>query len=561
MKTKQFIQPIKAAIFLIGILVIALSNLWAQANNRSGKSVIKVRAIYDDNERPVRRAEVTMQSEDLPPNNRRGVTDAKGEVIFNNVAPGSYTIIIGFAGVTNGSPGLSGKSSATVDETSRSEVTIRAKRGGALTGKITYPDGEPVIGAKVTALVKRRESGSSFLQPVTTDDRGIYRIYPLSAGEYIVSAVEEGITITELPDGGTSQSTTNMSVAAYYYGGGNGIKSAQVIQLEAGRELGDINITLTDRALFKVSGTVVGAGEPLAGASLSLSVRNDGDAENTVAVPYMGTNTQSDNKGAWSFNNVPEGNYYIEVTMEQPFNPANISSGRIARRFAWQPYPINVSNGDIDNIVVAAAQGARVNGAVVVEGDKPIPHGEISLRPSRGVRSQFWRDSIQFQGGSKGEFKLDGVAPGEYFFMINVWDRNYYVKSITWSDRDLLRFPLTFGEGNEFKGVRIVLATDISDAKGRLVYADNRPVAQNIILVVPVDESRWPTSNFNAGYTDRQGNFRYRGAPGEYVLIVMPRDQEPNRSPGYFQERMTNAPRVTLKPGEQDLNQIVVPAP
>lgn len=560
MKPGKFIQLTKAFLFLIGLLILVPTEAFAQSSDRQGTAVIKVRAIYDDNDRPVRRADVTMQSDSMPPIWRRGVTDANGGITFNKVVAGSYTIVVGFAGGTNGSGGVAGKSSATVAESSKSEITIRAKRGGAITGKISYPDGDPVIGAKVTALMRRGKRWTGFIQAVTTDDRGIFRIYPLDTGEYIVGAVEEGVVVTELPEGGYSQTTTNMSVAAYYYGGGNGFKSAQVIQLEAGRELSNINITLTERAVFKISGTVVGAGVPLVGAHLSLRVREESDGENPGMMQFMGTHTESDKQGAWSFSNVPEGSYYIELIREQTFRPSVSGAVRDTRRFAWQPFPVNVASGDIENIVLAASEGARVSGTVAVEGDKPVPRGEISLRPSRGVPSQFWQHRTQLEGGNKGNFKLEGIPSGEYFLMMSVWDRDIYVKSITWNDRDLMRGPLTFGEGNELKGVRITLATDISIAKGRLVYADNRPVGPNLIWVVPVDDSLWRTSNFNAGMTDKQGNFLYRGAPGEYGLIVARPGDEPGAL-DYLRQQITRAPRVSLKPGEQDLKEIVLPVP
>lgn len=358
MKTSKTIKMARITVCLIGFLILVSQEVWTQTPAATGKSMIKIRAIYEDNERPVRRAEITLQSEEMPFIWRRGVTDAKGEATINDVPAGTYTISLGFTGVMNGNFGFSSKSSATVDGSSRSEVTMRAKRGGALTGKIIYPDGEPVTSAKVTALTKRGKRWQSVLQSVSTDDRGIFRIYPLTRGEYIVSAFEEGVVITELPEGGSSHSTTNMSVSAYYYGGGHSFKSAQVIQLEAGREVGNINITLSERALYKLSGTVLGAGAPLPGASLSLRVKDDGDAENPGAAYYMGANTQSDSKGVWSFEHVPEGSYYLEMIREQSVVPGS-SSGRDTRRFAWQPYPVNVTNGDIESIVFSAEEGAR----------------------------------------------------------------------------------------------------------------------------------------------------------------------------------------------------------
>lgn len=561
MKTIKFTQPLKAALFILGLLIFVPASLRSQTDSRSGKSEVKVRAIYDDNERPVRRTEVSIHSEDVPNFSRRRITDSNGEVKFNNVPAGSFTIIIGFAGSMHGNAGFSSKGSVVVDGSTKSELTLRAKRGGALTGKITYADGELVVGARVNALTQRGKYWSRLSEPAKTDDRGIYRIYPLAEGEYKVSAYEEGQSITDLPEGGSSQTTTNYSLNPYYYGGGRGFKSAQTIHLEASREVNNIDITLAERSLYKISGTVLGAGVPLAGATLSLRIRDEGDAENPGRMFYMGTTSQADNKGVWVFADVPEGSYYLEVSSEQPIESFVSPRDRSPQRFVWQPYPIEVTNSDIANVVISAAEGGRLSGVVTVEGDKPLARGEIFLRSSGIIRPPDWRNHTALESGSKGEFTLNAIPPGDHFLLMNPWDNNYYVKSITWKNRDHFRFPFTITEGGEVKGVRIVLATDVSDAKGRLVYADSNPVVRSPILLLPVEEWRWNVTNFRFFGTDKDGRFRYKGPPGEYGVIVLSRRQEPNMTFEHFREQLRKAPRLNLKPGEQILNEIVVTPP
>jgi hypothetical protein len=70
----------------------------------------------------------------------------------------------------------------TVDGTSSAETVVSAERGGVITGKITYPDGEPAVGAQINVFMKegKRWSHAQFVSSgAQTDDRGIYRIYPL----------------------------------------------------------------------------------------------------------------------------------------------------------------------------------------------------------------------------------------------------------------------------------------------------------------------------------------------------------------------------------------------
>src|SRR6185436_6790311 len=73
-------------------------------------------------------------------------------------------------------------------------VRIQLVRGGVITGNVTNAAGEPVIGVSVRASIIRDPQGqvpktnSLYFMERQTDDRGIYRIFGLMPGTYIVSA-------------------------------------------------------------------------------------------------------------------------------------------------------------------------------------------------------------------------------------------------------------------------------------------------------------------------------------------------------------------------------------
>lgn len=185
MNTVKRIVLTMFSVSLIAVIASLSPAIIAQTGPSAGKSTVHVRAIYQDTERPVRRAEVHLFSEEVPRLSRRGVTDARGEFSFKNVPAGRYQLSVGFPG-TNGSSGFNDSVVADVDGTSTVELRVRTSRGGAITGRITYPDGEPAIGAQINVLTKR---GKHWYNPTfvsagaQTDDRGIYRIYPLAPGE------------------------------------------------------------------------------------------------------------------------------------------------------------------------------------------------------------------------------------------------------------------------------------------------------------------------------------------------------------------------------------------
>ena len=72
-------------------------------------------------------------------------------------------------------------------------VRLELIRGGVITGIVTTSSGEPVVAVRVLAYMLRDGNGQpprygGAIREQPTDDRGIYRIYGLAPGTYIVSA-------------------------------------------------------------------------------------------------------------------------------------------------------------------------------------------------------------------------------------------------------------------------------------------------------------------------------------------------------------------------------------
>ena len=71
-------------------------------------------------------------------------------------------------------------------------VTITMFKGGVINGTVTDTDGQPVVALRVRALMLRdangQQSNPSMMSERLTDDRGVYRLYGLEPGTYVVSA-------------------------------------------------------------------------------------------------------------------------------------------------------------------------------------------------------------------------------------------------------------------------------------------------------------------------------------------------------------------------------------
>src|SRR5215470_4631914 len=118
-----------------------------------------------------------------------------GSFSVEGLAPGAYTISVSTEGYIVDS-GLLNEDGKPIFYRPGDTAIIRMIKGGVITGKVTDAQGQPLIQAPVTAVRLRDERGraagavsriSRGMGSSQTDDRGIYRLYGLQPGAYVVS--------------------------------------------------------------------------------------------------------------------------------------------------------------------------------------------------------------------------------------------------------------------------------------------------------------------------------------------------------------------------------------
>ncbi|MGB9181942.1 MAG: carboxypeptidase regulatory-like domain-containing protein [Pyrinomonadaceae bacterium] len=549
--------------------VVTTTTELAPSNSAPGKSTVSGRVVYDDTGKPVRRAHVSLIGKDAPAGQRMTNADARGVFRLKNVPAGRYTFYVDAVGVYSPNPygpeeGKQNAIEVSVDGTSNVEVEVRARRGGSINGKITYTDGEPAVGLPVSLM--RREEGrilpfrNGRYGDVRTDDRGVYRVSGLPPGEYIVSASEEVERVMQRGD--SVYSYGGGSLSATYYPAATSARSASGLRVEAGREVSDINITLIERSTHKVSGTVTVKrdGTPLVRAQVMVQLKTEpGD----FADSHM--YSQTDERGYWTLEEVPDGTYIINVTPPQP--EMRGSDGRnydrayreAMGRFVAKNQDLTVAGADVSGLAIEMSEGARIRGTLRVEGDKPLPQNiYISAEAANGERVMQPSSRVE----QDNTWIVGGLPAGDNFLNVGVAGGKYYTKSITWNGMDLQRNPVNLDEGGEVKGVEIVLSTDVATLTGRALNAtDGAPLRNMVLILVPTDQSRWRSRSASlGGRTGADGSFTITGAPGEYFALIW----RMNDGPLAFNEeniraRTANAPRVTLRAGERKSMDISVP--
>ena len=124
-------------------------------------------------------------------------TDSQGQFSFDKVPAGDYTVSVSrdqylatsFGQKKYNRPG----STIVLADGQKVSIKIPMQRGGVITGVITGEDGEPLINAQVRAM--RYDTSSRVQAPPGErlrehDDRGVYRMFGLQPGDYLVAATQ-----------------------------------------------------------------------------------------------------------------------------------------------------------------------------------------------------------------------------------------------------------------------------------------------------------------------------------------------------------------------------------
>jgi hypothetical protein len=467
--------------------------------------------------------------------NRRGpnripttMTNANGEFIFLHAVAGEYYVVTHPADehvpsaegspfpLQNGDPVADAARveqykkdfpKITVNAENPVEINLHVKNPhfGSIEGRIASANGGVVANANVRAM-KTGERG--FGASTITDENGAYRFRGLPAGEYIVSAEPPQKT----PEGEGTKSVSGV-LGSTYFPSTIDSRMSPLVAVSPDRVVSEINITLAERSLHIVAGTVRddGDGHPIAGAIVRLN-KKDGNQTGIEAAMsnYFST---TDSQGRWLLNNLPDGVYAIDV------RPSGLLGAK-TERFVNRSLDLTVAGADVENLAIEVSRGGRVSGQVMFEqGSGPTP--DISI----GIGSAITRVE------TNGEFIATGVPEGEFPLSVMIRPQNvFYAKSIQVNGVDLLREKLNTNAGSEIKDIRIVIAP-ASILTGRVLSASGgTPLSHVSVMLMPVDPSTAPAFLRPNGSTNEQGVFTLSGAPGEYFLVMWGRGEPCLRS-------------------------------
>lgn len=475
-----------------------------------------------------------------PPVPLKAATDSDGRYRFEALPAGKYNITPSAPTLVRAEPGAFAKELNVAEGAAIEGIDFSLSRGGVITGKITDSEGRPVIAEEVSLkLVDAAKPAGSYSRPAGrmyyTDDRGVYRIYALAPGRYIVSA-------------GSSRDPMSILLAKRpkrvqtYYPGFTDEARSKPVEVIAGAEASgvDIKLGVADKG-FSVNGRVLIAetGAPIANAMVAYTTRpregslEQSNREDSFSVPGGMTTTNA--KGEFRLDSVETGNYKLEVhSMTGP------------GEFYADPFNFEVQSGNIDKIVIQVHLGASISGFVGFDSadapnafDTSTPFMLIAIPDTRGAMTATGRVAAD------GSFRIGGLKAGKI-----------KIQSIPYGSQKFSVVRIERNGGEQFDGIDIQPNEQITGVRVVVVQANcvlrGRVTIQGGTLSPDSEISVWArplnSTIYNSHRTvdvDAKGNFVIEGlAPGDYEVEASVSSQGPGTG-----RRVSAKQQVTVTPG------------
>jgi hypothetical protein len=308
----------------------------------------------------------------------------------------------------------------------------------------------------------------------------------------------------------------------------------------------------------RIRGVVVAAdsGAPVRRAIVRINARELRD----------GRTTMTDNEGRFEVKELPAGRYTITVSK------AGFVTLQYGQRWATQPgRPIDVVDGQsFDGVNFSLPRGGVVIGRLVDELGDPVAEAMVTASRYQFMRGQrrLMPASRPAQTNDLGQFRIYGLAPGDYVVAATVRSGNFFENTEETSGYAPTYFPGTSNPA-EAQRVRVAIgqeaAADFALIPARLVRvsgsvlnSSGKPLTRGLVRLSDRGGADGPMfMNFQGGRIRGDGTFTIGGvAPGTYTLIATAADMPFGGGDG--DDRDVEGTRMPLTVGSEDVTNVLV---
>jgi hypothetical protein len=479
---------------------------------------------------------------------RNTMVDAGGSFKLDGLEAGAYSL---FANA----PGFVPEVPTSTNDQRRyyhvgDSVTFTLIKGGVITGTVTNSTNTPVINASVRAFRVRDDKGepvqgvTSPLRERLTDDRGVYRLYGLAPGSYVISAGGSGRYFGPY-------NSSQYDNDAPTYAPSSTRDMAVEISVRSGEEI-TADIQYRGEPGHSIGGTLSGIAQTQSMLYTSVSISLTDVRTRTV---FMTTNTSSYNGYGFAFYGVGDGEYELFAQRYSP--PPGDSSASEARR-------VKVQGADLAGINLSLAPLASIAGRLVLESNPPadcVKHRSTASQetvigarryvpettpPARQVaRAQTATAvvplSLVNQGADavsdkKGDFTLRNLQMGSYRIDPQLAGAGWYLRSIAIgtpttttkpAGPNIPRDGIALKTGERVAGLTVTITEGAGGLRGRISVAEGQRVPEGLrVYLLPAErDSAENVLRFFESRAESDGSFTIGNiAPGRYWIIARSAD-------------------------------------
>jgi hypothetical protein len=544
------------------------------------------------------------------PTARSVTTDGQGQFSFDALEASAYRLTASRAGYVDSvwgqkQPG-SGRPGTPLqlnDGQQIKNLSLPIARGGVITGVIADEFGYPAAGTTVRVYRTVFRNGERVLQQAgtgQTDDRGVYRVYGLVPGDYVViatprmltagsaaelvrmeaekavmageqyarvierfAAVERATALDRAMVGHSAEPSEGY--APVYYPGTTTASMAARVPLGVSEEKSGIDLRLQVVPLSRISGVVSGMSpQP---ATLTVYLTEQG--------PLTGLGTKTTRvgpDGRFTIAAVPPGQYTLTVRAALRPAVASVPAGAATAmrveaqpsQWMWAQTELTVSGQPLDNVGLALAPGMSVSGTVTFRGATPPPTDLSRVRVSflpigqspSAAEMELASGSARLDG--QGRFTAVGMMPGRY--RVTASAPGWSLSSVTAQGREALDFPIEITAGEDVTNVVATFSDRRTTLSGTLQSADGAAAPDYTVVLFAADSRFWTPFSRRIHATRPSSDGRYSFGnlpPGDYRLAAVV-DPEPGQwfDPEFLRALAAASTTVTLGEGDtrtQDL--------
>jgi hypothetical protein len=247
--------------------------------------------------------------------------------------------------------------------------------------------------------------------------------------------------------------------------------------------------------------------------------------------------TNTDGNGNFEIKDLPAGRYTVTV-MKGGFAQAQFGQ----RRPGDMGTPIELADGQTaDKVNFVLTRGGVISGTVVDDGGEPMAGAQVAAMLFQFMQGSRRLVPARSDGSTdrtddKGNFRLFGLPPGDYFISASNRTNNFMAAGMTSTEQDGFAptyYPgtpnvteatrITVKGGQEINGANIpMIVARLARVRGRALNSRGEPAAGTMAMLTPADPfATMMMTGMNNAMIGADGTFEFANvAPGRYNLNV-----------------------------------------